>query len=403
MSDRTGREDDRTAYEGRFAELFDRFWSDGPASERRPPSDDRMEETMQQAVQTAPDHDRLTAWIGRLAGDVGAAATAPLVILGDRLGLYKAMAGATPTTSAELAAATGTHERYVREWLAAQAAAGYVEYDAAAERYSLNAEQAMTFADEHGPAFFMGAFELVSSTFLDRPKIERAFRTGEGVGWHEHDDSLFCGCERFFRSGYTAHLVADWLPALDGAVAKLERGAKVADIGCGHGASTIIMAQAFPNARFTGFDYHAASIGHARESARKAGLDGRVRFETASAKDFPADGYDLVTVFDALHDMGDPVGVARHVREALAPDGAWMIVEPQAGDTVAENLNTVGRLYYAASTMICTPGSLAQEVGLGLGAQAGERRLRDVLEEAGFTRVRRATDTPFNMVLEARP
>jgi 2-polyprenyl-3-methyl-5-hydroxy-6-metoxy-1,4-benzoquinol methylase len=261
----------------------------------------------------------------------------------------------------------------------------------------------MTFADEYGPAFFVGAFETIASTYLDRPKIEAAFRTGAGVGWHEHDESLFCGCERFFRSGYTAHLVSDWLPALDGAIDKLEAGAKVADIGCGHGASTIIMAKAFPNARFTGFDYHDASIDHARESAERAGLSDRVRFETASAKEFPADGYDLVTVFDALHDMGDPVGVARHVREALAPDGTWMIVEPQAGDSVEANLNPVGRLYYAASTMICTPASLAQEVGLGLGAQAGERRLRDLLSQAGFTRVRRATDTPFNMVLEARP
>ena len=349
------------------------------------------------------DEAKLQELMGRLVADAGAAATAPLVILGDRLGFYKAMAGRSPMTSDELAAATGTLERYVREWLAAQAAAGYVGYDASTERYHLTPEQAMAFADEDSPAFFVGAFETLASTYIDRTKIEQAFRTGNGVGWHEHDESLFCGCERFFRSGYLAHLIADWLPALDGVVARLETGASVADIGCGHGASTIIMAQAFPNARFVGFDYHDASIERACEAAERAGVADRIRFEVASAKNFPGRDYDLVTVFDALHDMGDPVGAARHVRQSLAADGCWMIVEPRAGDEVADNLNPVGRLYYAASTMICTPGSLAQEVGLGLGAQAGERRLRKVLGEAGFTRIRRATDTPFNMVLEARP
>ncbi len=358
---------------------------------------------MLQVIRTAPDQAKLGLLMNRLVLDAGATATAPLVLLGDRLGLYKAMAGKEPMTSAELAAATDTEERYVREWLAAQAAAGYVDFDADSGRYLLTPEQAMAFADEDGPAFFVGAFETISSVFLDRGKIEQAFRSGAGVGWHEHDHSLFCGVERFFRSGYVAHLVEDWLPALDGAVDKLRSGAQVADIGCGHGASTIIMAQAFPNSRFTGFDYHEESIERARRSAERAGVADRVRFEIASAKDYPGRGYDLVTIFDALHDMGDPVGAARHIHGSLAPDGCWMIVEPLAGDRVEDNLNPVGRLYYAASTMICTPGSRAQEVGLALGAQAGERRLREVLEQAGFGSIRRAAETPFNMVLEARP
>ncbi|WP_231731778.1 class I SAM-dependent methyltransferase [Sphingomonas sp. CCH5-D11] len=394
-----------TRWDRRFAELFDRFWSPAPGGAVPQPHfhPPHKEQVMQQATPTSINETRLNALMNQLVMDAAATATAPLVLLGDRLGLYKAMAGAGPITSAELADRTGTHERYVREWLSAQAAAGYVDFDAASERFTLTPEQAMAFADEHGPAFFVGAFETMGSVFLDREKIEQAFRTGKGVGWHEHDSSLFCGVERFFRSGYTAHLVQDWLPALDGVTDKLRAGARVADIGCGHGASTILMAQAFPQSQITGFDYHQESITQARATAARSGLDGRARFETATAKDFPGDGYDLVTIFDALHDMGDPVGAARHVREALAPDGAWMIVEPLAGDNLAANLNPVGRLYYAASTMICTPGSLAQEVGLGLGAQAGEARLRDVLQKAGFTRVRRATETPFNMVLEARP
>jgi 2-polyprenyl-3-methyl-5-hydroxy-6-metoxy-1,4-benzoquinol methylase len=354
-------------------------------------------------TQRPVDEARLHDLMGKLVMDAGAAATAPLVILGDRLGLYKALAGGEPATSAELAATTNTHERYVREWLAAQAAAGYVAYDPASERYTLTPEQAMAFADEESPAFFVGAFETLASTYVDRPKIEQAFRTGRGVGWHEHDEMLFCGCERFFRSGYVAHLVSDWLPAVEGAVERLEEGAMVADIGCGHGASTIIMAQAFPRSHFIGFDYHEGSIEHARQAAERAGVADRVSFETATAQDFPGRDYDFVTVFDALHDMGDPVGAARHVRGALARDGIWMIVEPLAADRLEDNLNPVGRLYYAASTSICTPASLAQPGARGLGAQAGEARLRQVLAEGGFTRVRRATETPFNMVLEARP
>lgn len=360
---------------------------------------------MLETASTAQDSQaRLEAFMGKLVGDAGAAATAPLVVLGDRLGFYKALAAAEDgLTSTELAAGTGTHERYVREWLAAQAAAGYVGYAPERERFSLSPEQALAFAHEDSPVFFIGSFEILCSNVIDRPQIEQAFRTGAGVGWHEHDQMLFCGCERFFRSGYVAHLVADWLPALDGVVERMEQGARVADVGCGHGASTIIMAEAFPNATFVGFDYHEGSIEHARDAAAKAGVADRVRFEVARAQDFPGDGFDLVTIFDALHDMGDPESAARHIRQALAPDGTLMVVEPLAGDRLEDNLNPVGRLYYASSTMICTPASLAQEVGLGLGAQAGERRLGALLSAAGFGKVRRATETPFNMVLEARP
>jgi SAM-dependent methyltransferase len=338
-----------------------------------------------------------------MVGDLGAAANAPLMLLGDELGLYKALAEAGPLSSTDLARQTGTAERYVREWLAAQAASGYVEYDAAADRYAMTPEQAMVLADEDSPAFLAGIFESLYAMMVDQPKIREAFRTGAGVGWHEHDPCLFSGTERFFRTGYRTHLVPEWLPALDGVVAKLERGATVADVGCGHGASTIIMAQAFPNSRFVGFDYHDGSVARATAAAREAGVAGTVRFEIAPAKDYPGTGYDLVTFFDCLHDMGDPVGAARHVHQSLAPDGTWMIVEPYAGDTLAENLNPVGRLYFAASTMLCTPASLSQEVGLGLGAQAGEARLREVVTEGGFTQFRRATATPFNLVLEARP
>lgn len=385
----------------RFADLFDRYWHSAPGccpSEQNSQGDTDMLNISTPAF----DEARLQELMGRLVGDASAIATAPLVLLGDRLGLYKALAASDPMTSADLAEATGTHERYVREWLAAQAAAGYVTFDEASERYRLTPEQAMAFANEDSPAFFVGSFELLCANVIDRPKIEQAFRTGAGVGWHEHDQMMFCGCERFFRSGYIAHLVADWLPSLDGMVDRLDAGATVADVGCGHGASTIIMAEAFPNSRFTGFDYHAESIAHARTAAEKAGVADRVSFEIARAQDYAGDGFDLVTIFDALHDMGDPVGAARHIRQSLAPDGTLMIVEPLAGDRLEDNLNPVGRLYYAASTMICTPASLAQDVGLGLGAQAGERRLREVLTEAGFGSVRRATETPFNMVLEVR-
>lgn len=350
----------------------------------------------------AVDPDKLNEFVGRMVGDLGAAMSAALVVVGDKLGLYKQLASAGPLSSTELAERSGTAERYVREWLAAQAASGYVVYDAATGRYALAPEQAMVFAEEGGPAFMAGAFEIISSLFRDEPKITEAFRTGKGVGWHEHDACLFRGTERFFRPGYEAHLVPEWIPALEGVQAKLERGASVADVGCGHGASTIVMAKAFPNSRFCGFDYHGPSIERARKAAEEAGLADRARFEVAAAKDFPGGGYDLVTFFDCLHDMGDPVGAARHVRERLAEDGTWMIVEPFANDRMEDNLNPVGRVFYAASTMVCTPASLSQEVGLGLGAQAGEARLRDVVTAGGLTRFRRAGETPFNLVLEAR-
>jgi 2-polyprenyl-3-methyl-5-hydroxy-6-metoxy-1,4-benzoquinol methylase len=349
-----------------------------------------------------PDPDKLNAFLGRMVGDFGAIASGALVLLGDRLGLFKAMGVNERVTSTALAARTGLHERYVREWLAAQAAAGYVDYDAPADAFYLNPEQATVFADENSPAFMAGAFEVLATLWLDEPKVTAAFRTGAGVGWHDHSACLFRGTERFFRPGYNANLVGSWLPALDGVVEKLERGAAVADVGCGHGASTVLMARAFPRSRFTGFDYHGPSIERARKAAEEAGVSSNARFEVASAKAFPG-RYDLVAFFDCLHDMGDPAGAAAHVHQALAPDGTWMIVEPMAQDRLADNLNPVGRVYYAASTMVCTPASLSQEVGLGLGAQAGELKLRQVVTAGGFTRFRRAAETPFNMVLEARP
>jgi SAM-dependent methyltransferase len=302
-----------------------------------------------------------------------------------------------------LAAQTGTDARYVREWLSAQAASGFVTYDPTFDRFHLTPEQAMAFAIPDSPAYLPGSFQVALAATAARPAMLERFRSGKGLGWHEHDHGVFEGTERFFRTSYNTHLVPDWLPALDGVVDKLTRGASVADVGCGHGASTIIMAKAFPGSRFVGYDYHERSVEQATERARAAGVGDRVRFEVAAAKSFPGRGYDLITMFDCLHDMGDPVGAARHVREALAADGTWMIVEPFANDTLAENLNPVGRLYYAASTFVCTPASRSQEVGLALGAQAGASRLTEVLREGGFTRVRRATETPFNMVLEARP
>lgn len=344
----------------------------------------------------------LDAFMERMIGDMGATMNAVLVLIGDRLGLYKALA-AGPLASTDLAERTGTAERYVREWLSAQAAIGYVTYDAETGRFSLKPEQAMVFAEEDSPVFLPGFFDIAASVFSDEPKITEAFKSGKGVGWHEHDGCLFCGTERFFRATYRHCLVDQWLPALDGMIARLKAGAAVADVGCGHGASTIVMAKAFPTSRFYGFDYHPASIEAAREAAAEAGVEDRVSFETASAKSYPSRRYDLVCFFDCLHDMGDPVGAARHVRETLAGDGCWMIVEPFAHDRIEDNLNPVGSIYYAASTMICTPASLAQEVGLALGAQAGEARLKAVAADGGFTRFQRATETPFNMVLEARP
>lgn len=349
------------------------------------------------------DENKLNQLLGRTIVDFGAVSIAPLVLLGDRLGLYRALAQHGPLTSAELATHTGTHERYVREWLNAQAASGYVHYLADSGRYALTPEQALVFADEDSPAFIVGAFQTALAAGRIGQRLENAFRTGEGIGWHEHDHALFHGVERFFRSSYIGSLTSLWIPALDGVEARLHAGARVADIGCGHGASTILMAQAYPASEFIGFDYHAESVAAATERARQAGVADRCRFEVASAKDYPGRGYDVVTIFDALHDMGDPVGASRHVLGTLAADGTWMIVEPYAGDRVEENLNPVGRAYYAGSTMICTPCSLAQEVGLALGAQAGEARMRAVVTGAGFRRFRRATHTPFNLVFEARP
>jgi SAM-dependent methyltransferase len=355
------------------------------------------------AAQTAIDEAKLEQFVGAVVGDLGATLNTALIRIGDQLGLYKAMAGAGPLTAAELAERTETTERYVREWLAAQAAGGYVAYDPESERYELPPEQALALADEDGPAFMLGGFQLAASVLADEPKLTEAFRSGEGVGWHEHDHRLFEGTERFFRPGYRANLVDAWIPALSGVREKLADGATVADVGCGHGASTIIMAEAFPASSFVGFDYHDGSIEAARAAAEAAGVSQRVDFQVATAKDHPGAGYDLVAFFDCLHDMGDPVGALEHALETLDPHGTVMIVEPYAGDRVEENLNPVGRVYYCASTMLCTPGSLDQEVGLALGAQAGEERLGEVARAAGFTRVRRATETPFNLVLELRP
>jgi 2-polyprenyl-3-methyl-5-hydroxy-6-metoxy-1,4-benzoquinol methylase len=350
------------------------------------------------------DPAKLDAFMGKMVGELGAAMNATLILLGDRLGFYKAMAGAGGMTPAALARHTNTSERCVREWLNAQAAGGIVTFDAPSGTYTLPEEQAFALAQEGSPAFLAGAFQILAAVNKDVDKIEKAFKTGKGCGWHEHDVCLFRGTERFFRPGYAAHLVSEWIPALSGIEAKLRRGGRVADVGCGHGASTILMAQSFPESRFFGFDYHDASISSAQLAAEEAGVADRITFTVSPAKSFPkeGEGYDLVTFFDCLHDMGDPVGAARHVRQTLRPDGSWMIVEPRAGDAVEENLNPVGRLFYCASTMICTPASMAQEVGAALGAQAGERKIRDVLREGGFSEVRRAAETPFNMVLEAR-
>ena len=351
----------------------------------------------------AIDGARLEAFVGQAVTDMGAAISGLLLHIGDRLGLYKAMAGAGPVTAAALAARTGTAERYVREWLSNQAAGGYVVYHPADGTFELPAEQAMVVADENSPAFLAGAFETIAACYSDHGLFVDAFRTGAGVDWADHDHRMSSGALRLFRPGYAAHLVSDWLPALDGVVEKLQAGASVADVGCGFGASTIIMAEAFTRSTFLGVDNHEASIAGARTAAAEAGVAQRVRFETRPAKQLPGVGYDLVCMFDCLHDMGDPVGAARHIREALAPDGTLLLVEPMAGDRLEENLNPVGRTYYGLSTVICTPGSLAQEVGLGLGAQAGEGQLSAVLREAGFSHVRRAAQTPFNLVLEAKP
>ncbi len=350
------------------------------------------------------NEEKLNQLLGKFVGDLGATIHAGSVVIDEELGLYKAMGTANErVTSTELARRTETNERYVREWLNAQAASGYVEYDAGSDSYYLTNEQAFVLTDENSGAYLPGAFMLATAALTAVPKITERFKTGEGLGWHEHDQKLFCGTELFFRPGYAANLVSAWIPSLNGVEEKLKAGGKVADIGCGHGASTILMAQAYPNSTFVGFDYHGKSIETARKKAEEAGVSGRTTFEIAKSKEFPGSDYDLVTFFDCLHDMGDPVGAAAHVRKSLKEDGTWMIVEPFAHDKTEDNHNPIGRVYYSASTLICTPASLSQEVGLALGAQAGESRLKTVANEGGFTQFRRTSETPFNLVLEARP
>lgn len=349
------------------------------------------------------DFDKLMAFVFRAVDEVGAALNVGLVVMGDKLGYYRAMASSGPVTPARLAIDTHTTEPYAREWLNGQAAGAIVEYDAASGEYTLPLEHVVAFTDESSPAFLPGLFQIALGTLQDSSQVVDLARSGAGFGWHEHNRDVHEGCERFFRPGYNAHLVAEWLPALDGVVGKLEAGARVADIGCGYGVSTILMAEAFPHSTFVGFDYHAESIHQARERAGSAGVSGRVRFEVASANSFHGTGFDLVTTFDALHDMGDPVGAAAHVHRSLTTDGTWMIVEPMAGDRVEENLNPVGRAFYGFSTMLCTPASLSQDVGLALGTQAGPTRIRDVVTKGGFTRFAKVAETPFNQVLEVRP
>jgi ubiquinone/menaquinone biosynthesis C-methylase UbiE len=346
---------------------------------------------------------KVEAFVGQIVAEVGATVNAALVVIGDRLGLWRAMADGRPVTAAALAARTGTNERYVREWLSAQAAGGYVTYQADGERFSLPAEHALALADETSPVFLAGAFQTATAVLRAQDALAERFRTGAGFGWHEHDAGLFDGCERHFGTLYHSQLVQDWLPALDGVVDRLTAGARVADVGCGHGATTVLLAQAFPAATFVGYDYHEASVATARARAQAAGLDDRVSFEVAPAAKLPDTGFDLVTVFDALHDMGDPVAAATRLRESLTPDGTCMIVEPAAADDLAGNLHPIGRFAYAMSTLVCTPASLAQEGQRALGTQAGPARITQVLRRAGFTRVRCAVTTPFNLVFEARP
>ena len=350
----------------------------------------------------APNTEKLNEFLGKFVNDLGATFHAGMVVIGERLGLYKVLASG-PMTSVELAAKTKTDERYVREWLSSQAAGGYVTYDATTRKFGLNEEQLFTLADENSPAYIPGAFELAIGSLTAVPRVIEAFVTGVGIGWHEHDQGVFHGCEKFFRPNYAANLVNAWIPALSGVEAKLNDGARVADVSCGHGASTILMAAAYPRSEFVGFDYHEKSIVAARASAQKAGVADRARFEVAASKEYPGKDYDFVTMFDCLHDMGDPVGAASHVRQSLKRDGHWMIVEPFAHDALTDNLNPVGRIYYSASTLLCTPCSRSQEVGLCLGAQAGEAHMRTVVTSGGFTQFRRAAETPFNLVYEARP
>ncbi len=349
------------------------------------------------------DETKLNKIIQKVIEDIGATFHAPLVLIGEKLGLFKALADGGLMTADELAQRTGTAARYVAEWLPAMASGGYVEYEPQSGRYYLSPEQVLAFADENSPAYMPGAFQAATAAIRSAARIAEAFRTGQGVGWHEHDPELYLGAERFYKPNYMANLVSSWIPALDGVEQKLQQGARVADVGCGYGVSTILMAQAFPHSRFFGFDYHELSIRWARTRAAEAGVSDRVSFETYSAKEMPGENYDLITMFDCLHDMGDPVGVARHMRKAIRDDGTWMIVEPFAGDQVEDNFNPVGRLFYCASVLLCTSGAIAQEGEIVLGGQAGEARIRKVVATGGFTRFRRATQTPINLVFEARP
>ena len=358
------------------------------------------ETATEQAV--AIDADKLHEFVFRAVEEVGATLNTALVVIGDKLGLYRALAAAGTLSPDELAARTGTVERYVREWLNAQAAGGYVRYDADTGRYSLAPEQAVALTDADSPAYLPGFFQIALGSVIDSPRILERARSGGGFGWHEHTSDVHEGCERFFRPGYNAHLVSEWLPALEGVVEKLQHGALVADVGCGHGASTILMARAYPRSQFLGFDYHEGSIETARARAQSEGVGDRVSFQAAPAAAYGG-SFDLVTMFDCLHDMGDPVGAARHVLGTLEPDGSWMIVEPNAADEIEGNFNSIGRAYYGFSTLLCTPASLSQEVGLALGAQAGEAKIREIVQAGGFTRFRRAAETPFNLVFEARP
>ncbi|WP_433364740.1 class I SAM-dependent methyltransferase [Actinoplanes sp. CA-142083] len=351
---------------------------------------------------TAIDETELDDLLGRFVGDLGATMSAGNVVLGDRLGLYRTLADHGPMTGTELARKSGTAERYVREWLAGQAAGGYVSYDPATSRYWLSVAQATAFADPDGLAL-PGAFELAVACIADEDKIRSAFRTGEGVAWGDHHSGVFTGCERFYRPGYVANLVSAWIPAIDGLAARLESGTAVADVGCGLGTSTTLLARTYPATTVTGFDSHAESITLARKAAAAAGLVDRVDFRTATAQDFPGSRYGLVTTFDCLHDMGDPVGAARHIRESLAGDGVWMIVEPFAGRSVSENLNPVGRIYYSFSTFLCVPHALSENAADPLGNQAGEEPIARIVAEAGFGVFGRVAETPFNIVYEARP
>jgi SAM-dependent methyltransferase len=348
------------------------------------------------------DPDKLNALLGQAVQDMGAAMHAPLIVIGDKLGLYRAMGDGEPVTPAQLAERTGTAERYIREWLNANAAGKFVEYDAATGTYFMSPEQALALAQDDTPIHLPGFYHMLASLMKDEEKLTKIYRTGKGMGWHEHEKGLFEGCERFFRPTYLANLVSNWIPALEGVEDRLKAGARVADIGCGHGASTMLMAKAYPKSQFFGFDYHGPSIETARNKAKEAQVSERVTFQVAPSKGFPGTGYDLVAFFDCLHDMGDPAGAARHVLESLAPGGTWMIVEPFAHDEVAQNLNPIGRIMYSASATVCVPCSLSQEVALGLGAQAGPANIEKVVRDGGFTSFRKATETPFNMVFEAR-